>query len=371
MNEIKREVAIVRTGWIGIGTNLLLVIIKAIVGLSAHSVAIVLDALHNSTDLISSVLTIIGIKIAKKAPDSRHPFGHGRVEHISAFMVGLIIFGTGAVSFIDVIKRIINGESEPNYTTFTLIIIIISLIVNLTWGKYCKNKGKEYNSEALEGSGIDALNDALISASLLIGIIIQKFFHYSVDNILGFIISLLIMKAGVDMLLGVVSAIMGVRPDSVVTKEIKADIESFPSVMGAYNLIIHEYGHDFAIGSVHIEISSEMSVEKLHVLTYKIQRLILDKYHVLLTIGIYSVNLVNEEKKQMRDKIIEVVESFPGVINCHGVFVHFDEKIITFDALIDFTVRDKEQLRLKITEFLNKIYPDYKIDIRFDTNYSD
>ena len=371
MDEHNRETAIVKTGYIGIGTNLFLVIIKMLVGLAAHSVAIVLDAVNNLTDMITSVLTIIGIKISKKAPDAKHPFGHGRVEHLSALFIGLFIFGTGFISLFDVIKRIIKGDVDVQYTYVTLIIVVISMLIKFIWGQYCKNKGKEYNSDALLGAGVDSLNDSLISASLLIGIVVHKIFHYSIDNILGIIISLFIMKAGIDMLMDILGDIVGVRPESNVTKSMKEDINSFPDVMGVYDLIIHEYGPSFAIGSVHIEIPSEMSVEKLHVLTDKIQRFIYDKYHVFFTIGIYSVNTTNEEKIKMRNKIIEIVHSFPGVINTHGVFIHFDEKIITFDILLDFTVKDKDRLRDKIVEALNKVYPEYKIEIKFDTDYSD
>ena len=152
---------------------------------------------------------------------------------------------------------------------------------------------------------------------------------------------------------------------------IRATICDRENVNGAYDLILHCYGPEKTIGSVHIEIPSEMSVEKLHVLTNKIQRFIFEKYHVFLTIGIYAVNTVNEEKIQMRNKIIDVVQAFPGVINCHGVFIHFDEKILSFDVIVDFTVSDKEFLRKKISEALNKIYPNYKIEIKFDVNYSD
>ena len=373
MNDSKiREQQITRTSIIGIVANVFLAAFKAAVGLLSNSIAIVLDAVNNLTDALSSVITILGVKLAKRRPDKNHPFGYGRIEYFSAVIIAAIVLAAGATSFIESVKKIIHPET-PDYSAVTLIIVAVAVVVKLLLGRYVKAQGEKYNSEALIASGSDASFDAIISASTLVGAtlvgaLINLLFKVNLDGIIGAVISVLILKAGVEMLMNSVSDIMGSRPDSEITRQIRECVESVPGVRGAYDLILHNYGPDTAIGSIHVEVPADADGRSLHKLTLEIQNKVLQKFHVFLTVGFYAV----ETSRQADfDRINAVAMSHHGVLGTHGVYFDDEKKTLSFDVLVDFTVRDKAGLCKALQEELATAFPGYAITVNFDTNYTD
>ena len=369
MNNVAlREKQITKTSLVGIVANILLAGFKALVGLISGSIAIVLDAVNNLTDALSSVITIAGIKLAKRKPDNEHPFGHGRVEYFSAIIISGIVLAAGIMSLIESVKKIIHPEM-PDYTAVTVIIVAVAVLVKLLLGKYVKAQGVKFNSDALIASGSDASFDAIISASTLLGAAITLIFHITVDGIIGAVISLFIIKAGIELFMDALSSVMGARPDSETTKAIKQAIREIDGVNGAYDLVLHNYGPNTAIGSVHIEIPADISAAELHKLTKKIQLKISEQFHVFLTVGIYAID---EKHNPQRSEINALALAHSGVLGTHGIYIDDENKYSSFDVLTDFTVADKDALKKAITDEVNeKVLPDYTIDISFDTNYSD
>lgn len=365
-----REKAITRTSIIGICTNVFLAAFKAGAGLVAGSISIVLDAVNNLTDVFSSVITILGIKLAKKKPDENHPYGYGRIEYFSTILIALIVFAAGVASLVESVKKIIS-PSMPEYSLVTVIIIITSVITKLILGRYVKGQGEKYASDALVASGSDASFDAIISASTLVGAAITYFLHFSVDGIIGAIISALIVKAGFGMMTEALSHVIGKRPESAITGEIKQTVNAIPGVLGTYDLILHNYGPDSAIGSLHVEVDGKMTATQLHALTQKIQRDVLDKFHVFMTVGIYAVDLENEEIVRMRERIGEISKSHEGVLNSHGIFIDLDEKRISFDVTMDFSIPDKLKMSETIKKEVETAYPGFFVTVNCDTNYSE
>lgn len=363
-----REKQITKTSFIGIIANIFLAGFKALVGLISGSIAIVLDAVNNLTDVLSSVITIVGIKLAKRKPDNEHPFGHGRVEYFSAIIISGIVLAAGIMSLIESVKKIIHPEM-PEYGAATLIIVSVAIVVKLLLGRFVKAQGVKYNSDALIASGSDASFDAVISAATLLGAIITLIFNISVDGIIGAVISAFIIKAGIELFMDAISSVMGARPDSETTKAIKQTIREIDGVGGAYDLVLHNYGPNSAIGSVHIEIPADMTAEQVHKLTKKIQLTVLEKFHVFLTVGIYAIDSAHNEE---RTAINSLALAHSGVLGTHGIYIDDDSKYSSFDVLTDFTVADKEALRSEIaSEVIEKVLPDFTVDISFDTNYSD
>ena len=368
MNSSKiREQQITRTSIIGIVTNVLLAAFKAMVGLLSNSIAIVLDAVNNLTDALSSVITILGVKLAKRRPDKTHPFGYGRIEYFSAVIIATIVLAAGATSLIESVKKIIHPET-PDYNAVTLLIVAVAVVVKLLLGRFVKAQGEKYNSEALIASGSDASFDAIISASTLVGALINLLFKLNLDGIIGAVISVFILKAGVEMLMNSVNDIMGSRPDSEITRQIRACVESVPGVRGAYDLILHNYGPDTAIGSIHVEVPAETDGRSLHKLTLEIQNKVLEKFHVFLTVGFYAVETARQADF---DKINAVATAHPGVLGTHGVYFDDEKKTLSFDALVDFTVRDKAGLCKALQQELAPAFPGYTITVNFDTDYTD
>ena len=366
-NNNIREQQITRTSVIGIVANIFLAGFKALVGLLSHSIAIVLDAVNNLTDALSSVITILGVKLAKRRPDEKHPFGYGRVEYFSAVIIAAIVLAAGATSLIESVKKIIHPEA-PDYSVVTLVIVAVAVVVKLLLGRYVKGQGEKYNSEALVASGSDASFDAIISASTLVGALINLLFHLNLDGIIGAVISVFILKAGLEMLMDSVSDIMGARPDSEITKEIRETVTSVPGVLGAYDLILHNYGPDQAIGSIHVEVPDTLDGKSLHVITKAIQTAVLEKFHVFLTVGFYAVD---ESRRAERETIEAVCRQHPGVLGIHGLFFDDEKKYLNFDVVTDFTVRDRAGLINELRQELAPRFADYAIIINFDTNYTD
>lgn len=365
-----REKAITRTSIIGIVTNVFLAAFKAGAGLIAGSISVVLDAVNNLTDAFSSIITILGIKLAKKKPDEKHPYGYGRIEYFSTILIAVIVLSAGVASLVESVKKIFS-PTLPEYSLVTVIIIVISVITKLVLGRFVKGQGEKYASDALVASGSDASFDAIISASTLIGAGITYFLHFSVDGILGAIISAFIVKAGVEMMLEAVSHVIGKRPDSAITGEIKATVNAIPGVLGTYDLILHNYGPDSAIGSLHVEVSGDMTATQLHALTQKIQMAVLEKFHIFVTVGIYAVEQENAEVISMRTKIGEICKGHEGVVNSHGVFIGLEEKRLSFDVTLDFSVADKPGMAKTIQKEVEDTFPGFAVTVNCDTNYSD
>ena len=205
-----RSAQIIRTSVIGIVANVLLAAFKALVGIIASSVAIVMDAVNNLSDALSSVITIIGTKLAQRPADRKHPFGFGRIEYFSAIIIAVIVLSAGITSLIESVKKIFN-PTEPTYTTATLTVIIVAIVVKLVLGWYVKKKGRQLNSDALTASGSDALFDAIITAATLVSAGVMLIWGFSLDGILGALISILIIKAGIEMLASPVNELLGAK----------------------------------------------------------------------------------------------------------------------------------------------------------------
>ncbi|MCR5093149.1 MAG: cation diffusion facilitator family transporter [Lachnospiraceae bacterium] len=367
----ERTAVIVRTSVVGILTNVLLAGFKAAIGILAGSIAIVLDAVNNLSDALSSLITIIGTKLAGKAPDKKHPLGHGRIEYITAMVIGVIILYAGVTSLNESIKKILN-PTVPEYQTVGLIIIAVAVIVKILLGTYVRGVGRRVNSDSLIASGKDALNDAIISVTTLAAAIIFLTTKVSLEAYLGAIISLIIIKAGYDTLSDTISEILGARADSELTRGIKATISEFPEVSGAYDLILHNYGPDMLIGSVHVEVPDTMDAAGIDNLARRIQGAVYEKYGVILTaVGIYSVNTTNEEVMKLREEITRCVCEHEYVLQMHGFYLNEQERRIRFDVIIDFAAPDRYALYRHLTEDVQQIAKDYAVEITMDSDISD
>ena len=363
----ERARRIVRTSFVGIGANVLLAAFKAAVGLAAGSVSVVMDAVNNLTDALGSVLTLAGVQLARRAPDAKHPFGYGRIEYFSAVSIAALVLAAGAGSLVESTKKIVH-PAAPDYGAVSLAVVAVAVAAKLALGRYVSRQGRACNSDALVASGADASFDAILSASTLAGALLVKFAGINLDGWIGAAISVFILKAGVGMLLESVGNIMGSRPDAEVSKKIRATVEAVPGVLGAYDLVLHNYGPDSAIGSVHVEIDGSLDAAAIHRLTRAVQVAVLDAFRVFLTVGIYAVDPARQAD---RDAIEAAAMRHPGVKAVHGVFFDDERAAVTFDVLVDFTVRDRDALRAAILADLADRFPSRTLALAFDTDYSD
>lgn len=371
----KREKIIIRTSWIGVGVNILLSAFKAVIGAASNSIAIVLDALNNLSDAFSASVTIIGMKLAGKPADKEHPFGHGRLEYFTAVIISAVILIAGLSSLVESVKKIISPE-PAEYTLMAVIVLIVAILAKIFLGRFVKSVGLKVNSESLTATGADALFDALItSATLLSAVCTIAFGKYiqgiPIDGILGAAISLVIIRAGYKMMMAPISELMGERIPAGLAKAIKNDICSIRPVMGAYDLMLHNYGPEQMTGAVHIAIPAEMTAEQIHFLSQKIRSEIYSKYSVLLTIGIYAVITTDEAIVKMQNDITRIVMSLPGILQVHGMFIDSEQKQISFDIVLDFSVKNVNEVENEITGILSTVYPSYSIKVNIDKDYCD
>ncbi len=369
--ELSREKVIVRTSVIGIIANVLLAAFKAVIGLFSHSIAIVLDAVNNISDAGSSLITIVGTKLAGREPDKKHPFGHGRIEYLSAMIISVIVLYAGITSLTESVKKIIHPET-PEYTAVSLIIVAAAVAVKILLGRYVKGVGERVNSDSLKNSGEDAVLDSIISASTLVAAIIFLIFHVSLEAWLGAVISLIIIKSGVEMLRETLSRILGERNDADLARSIKKTVTSFPDVQGAYDLVLNNYGPDYWNGSIHIEVPDTYTANELDQLIRNIQTKVYQDQHVILTaVGVYSVNTRDPEVVETQRKVREIVFSHPYVTQMHGFYLLKEEKTIRFDVVISFDAEDRKAVFRSVLEDVQKAFPDYTLQANMDTDFAE
>ena len=373
-NEItsdSREKVIVRTGLVGIGANILLAGFKAFIGLTANSVAVISDALNNLSDALSSFITIIGTKLAGKLPDKKHPLGYGRIEYMTSLIVSAIVLYAGVTALIDSVKKIISPE-DPDYSVISLVILGVAVVVKIVLGTYTKAKGKSVNSGSLTASGEDALNDAILSSSVLVTALIYMFFGISLEAWVGAIIALFIIKAGIEMISDAVNEMLGARADSELTKSIKETVRSIPGVHGAYDLLINNYGPDKNVASIHVEVDDTVTAKEIDALSRRIQGEVYSKHGVIVsTVGVYSVNTGDDEAARISGNIRKMVSAHDGVLQLHGFYADTAAKSITFDVVLDFAVDDRYALYEQIKSEVAQAYPDYSVRVALDIDSSD
>lgn len=369
--ESKRGRVIIRASIIGIVANVFLAGFKALIGIISSSISIVLDAVNNLSDALSSVITIIGTKLAGREADKKHPFGYGRIEYLSSLVISGIVLYAGVTSLVESIKNIINPK-EPDYSAVSLVIVGLAVFVKIGLGLFVKTTGEKVNSDSLINSGKDALLDSVISSATLVAALIFTFSGVSLEAYLGAIISLVIIKAGFEMLSDTVSKLLGEPGDVQLLQDIKKTVCEFPGVRGAYDLILHNYGPDTYSGSIHIEVDDDFKIDRLDELNREIMVAVNQKYHVLLTaVGVYSVNTKDEDTIRLKEEIGKLVLAHKFVKQIHGFYYSKKEQSVRFDVVISFDAESRQAVFAEVYEELKAKYPNLQFALAMDMDYGE
>lgn len=364
-----REHIIIRTSVIGIVANLLLAGFKAAVGLSVHSIAVLLDAVNNLSDAMSSIITIVGTRLAARLPDKKHPLGHGRIEYLSALVVAGIVFYAGITSAVESVKKIIEPEAA-DYSLPALIILAAAVLVKWLLGRYVRRQGERVQCGALTASGTDALFDAVISLSVLISALLFLATGISLEAYVGVVISIVIIKSGIGMMIETLHEILGQRMDAAFTNRVKEILASLPEVRGAYDLIIYNYGPNKNLASVHLELPDTMSVREVDALTRLAEEKVYRETGVILAgVGVYSYNTSDDAAARLRDDIRKRVLQHDWVVQMHGFYVQEEEKKIRFDVVLNFVIPPQKGLDILYRE-MREAYPGYRFQIAPDIDAS-
>ncbi|NME84191.1 cation diffusion facilitator family transporter [Clostridium sp. SM-530-WT-3G] len=365
--KTNREKQIVQISIVGIIVNLALAIVKFIIGSISGSIAIKSDAINNFTDSSSSLITIIGTKLAQKRPDTKHPFGFGRIEYITSMIIGTTIIVTG----LEMIKSSIKGIIHPNiveYNLYILLVLIITVALKTFLGIYTEKQGKNLNSGALVASGKDAKNDALISIVTIISAVIDMTTKFSVDSYAGLLISIFILKSGIEVLRDTISKILGEKIDVHIKDKIYKIVESSKYVLGAHDLILNNYGPNTYLGSINVEIDYKNTVGEVSQELHRLQMLVYKETHIYLVFGVYGVDVNSEISKEVCRILKDFKKNEPHCLGCHGVLIDEKDKKIFCDAILDFSC-DREGVKSRLEKMLKDRFDKYTIAVTIDSEF--
>lgn len=372
MTKIKNRTRIIRqTTIITISINIILGIIKLSIGLILSSVAFLSDGVNNITDSLSSFVTLLGYKASKKRATKSHPFGYGRIEYLSSLFVACLILLTGFSFFFTSIKAVINKTTPQEISALMIVVLSFTIVVKVALFFFLRKEGKKANSEALSLSSLDSLFDALITLLTVISSLLSTHSKFSFDGSVGIIISIFILYNGIKSIISTSDTIIGKRPEKEEIAQIRAIIAKYPPLLGGYDIRLHSYGPDSTMGTIDVEVPFSATAESVYEAMEKAKKELRETLNIEFTFGMNAENQEDPRVKEMMDKTLQCLKlSSSYVLGIHGFHVHFDEKRIEFDVVVDFLLKDWDAFRANMTELLELLFPDYSVSFNIDPDYS-
>ena len=366
---MNRDKQIIKVSLYWILTNIALVVFKSIVWFFANSIAIVLDAVNNLSDVISSLVTIIWIKLSSKKPDKEHPYWHGRIEYFASIVIAIIILIAWFAAAKESIQKIITPV-KTHYTIITIIVVTVAIFVKYFLWTYYKKQWKKLNSWSLTASGADAMNDCLIALSTLIAALISIFFHVWIEWYIWIIISFFIIKTWLEILRDTIKEIIWTRADPELVANLKSKILSYEWVLWVYDIMLHNYWPNKIIWTAHIQVNDDMTAKEIHRLTRNIQIGIYNELWMVITIWIYASN--NEwEFWKIQNELNQIIKNYENIIQMHGFYVDDVSNNISFDLIFDFKEEHPDKIVEKIKKEIKTKFPKYTYNVIIDTDVSE
>ncbi|MEK6264871.1 MAG: cation diffusion facilitator family transporter, partial [Clostridium sp.] len=337
-------------GLVGIIINLILFVTKLSIGILVNSIAVTADAFNNLSDVASSVITILGFKLAEKPADKEHPFGHGRLEYISGLIVSFLVILVG----FELIKTSYGRITHPSKVIFNLIpfiLILVSIGFKIWISRFNKTIGKAIKSSALQASSFDALSDVVSSSCVALSLLLSIWIDFPIDGYIGILVSFFIIYAGYSLIKDTMNPLLGEAPDEDLVKGLQSKLLSYDYITGAHDLVIHNYGPGRCMASIHAEVPCDISIVKIHEIIDKAEKEISAEFEVYLVVHMDPLNIDDKEVNASRLKLLKVLESFPSIKSIHDFRIvgEGDYKNLIFDAVIDFNkaFTENDEVKLK------------------------
>jgi cation diffusion facilitator family transporter len=362
-------------GTVGIIVNALLFAIKLSVGLITGSIAVTADAFNNLSDAASSVITIAGFKLASRPADEEHPFGHGRLEYISALIVSFMVMMVGFQFIKSSFDRIMN-PTAVRFDLIPFILILVSIGAKVWLSSFNKFIGKSINSGALEASSMDALGDVFTSSCVALSLLISRWTTFPIDGYIGILVALFILYSGFSLTKDTLNPLLGEAPDPELVESIKAGVMSYDHINGVHDLVIHNYGPGRCMASIHAEIPCNISVVTIHEVIDKAEKELSKKLNIYLVIHMDPINTDSTEVNKVRVEIEALIKKFPLVKSMHDFRLVGDGeyKNLIFDVVIEHTKgfkhEDEERLKKEIDKELKKMHSRYNAMITVDKDFT-
>lgn len=359
-------------GWVGIFCNLILFILKLTVGLLSASISVMADALNNLSDMGSSVVTMLGFRLASKPADPDHPYGHGRYEYISAFIVSGLIIIVGVELFKSSLDKIINPV-DISFGTLSLVILVCSILIKLWMYIFNLKVAKKIDSDAVLATAADSRNDALVTTAILISVIVMMLTGINIDAYIGILMSIFILWSGVRTAKETLDPLLGEPLDMKTAKEIEREIMSFDGFLGVHDLMTHNYGPGRSFASVHVEVPCNTDIVKCHEQIDLCEKLVFERTGVHLTIHMDPVETDNEKLNHAKSVIAERIKELHPSLTIHDFRMtpKSDERTnLIFDVVVPADINGKNsELRQKIEAIAKEIDPTYFCVIEFDMDF--
>lgn len=360
---------------VGIACNVILCLIKISVGFLSASISIIADGLNNLSDMGSSVITMIGFKMANKPADRDHPFGHGRMEYMSAFVVAFLILMVGFELLGTSVKTLIGGESAPAYSTVSLIALIVSIAIKLWMFLFNRKLGKTIDSSALIATAKDSLNDCVSTSAILVAAVVTSYVElpFNLDAVMAIGVSLFILWAGFSTAKDTLDEILGKPPEPQLIKDIEDCIMSFEGFIGIHDLIVHSYGHGRLFASVHVEVPQDIDIVKCHERIDICEKFVCEKTGVELVIHMDPIDVSSESVILAREQMTEVIQSIDSRLTLHDFRmtpVSDKRTNLIFDVVLPSDLRlTPQELNDAIGNAARSKNPTYACVITYDNSF--
>ena len=357
---------------VGIVCNVFLFLVKFIVGLLLHSVSVTADAFNNLSDAASSIISFIGVKMAGKPADKEHPFGHGRIEYIAALIVSFLVLEVGFTFFKDSISKIRTPE-ELNFQLVSVVILILSIGVKLWLGVFNKKLGKQIDSKVMMAVFTDSMGDVITTSATILSLVIFRLTGVNIDGIVGIGVALVVMWAGVGIAKDTLEPLIGEAIDPEEYDKVKRFVERYPGIEGTHDLIIHNYGPNQSMASIHAEVPNDADIEEAHELIDRIERDAADELGILLVIHMDPIEMRDEQVMHMRTVVENTLKSLDRQCSIHDLRVvnGMGQINLIFDMVVPFGYSEEEQnsLQLQLMEKLQAIDKRYQCVITMEHSY--
>lgn len=351
--------------------NLIMTVFKMIFGYLTNSVAIIADGLNNLSDMGSNLATLFGFKLANKHPDSEHPYGHGRIEYIVGMIISFLILFVGFNSLSESINKFISKE-EVTFSLTAIIVLIVSILMKLWMSYFNKKTGKLLDSTSLLAAGQDSLNDVMTTGATLVSMLLVLVSDLPFDAIIGAIVSLLVLKSGVEIFKSTMDPLLGMAPDKELVKEIENFTKSFDVVEGIHDLMMHDYGPSRRYMTLHVEVNSNADIMKVHDQIDNIEREILKKFNILTTIHMDPIDCDDKHTNELKKIVLKVVKDINPEYNIHDfrMVSGITHTNLIFDVLLPSNdTSEHEVVRSEIINRIKAINQNYYCVIEIEHSY--
>ena len=359
-------------GIVGIVSNLLLFILKFSIGFLSGSIAITADAFNNFTDMASSAITMIGFKLASMPADEEHPFGHGRLEYLSALVVAFMVMFVG-IKFVQTSFERIMNPVAVQFSLIPFILLLCSMAVKFWLGRFNKIVGEKIGSSALKAVAVDAMGDVFTSGCVVLSYLIAKFTAFPLDGYVGIVVSLIILYAGFSLIKETVSPLLGEAPDAEMVDAIVNGLLEYNIISGVHDLIIHNYGVGRCIASVHAEVPCNIDIMEIHEVIDDAEKELSKKLNIHLVIHMDPIAVEDEDYIQTRTELARIIARNEKIESMHDLRIvgKGDKKNLVFDVVVDGDLSHSEEEELKnwVNDEIQKIHPNYNCVILVDKNY--